>query len=356
MSNIIENIVNEISYVYDKIDLINEKFKINLSNRGVSVDSNDTIPTMINKIDDMPVTKFPVWYIDNLRNSCISCANLSTTKRESDCSVYKNKIYIFSGHSSSTNTTEVYDPVTNTYELKEPMLTGRSFYVCNAVNENFYLMGGSEYTSTATNKNECYNAITDTWTSKADVPISSARGSGVAIGNKIYFTGGNGSTSSTSSNLNPFINNECYNTVTDTWTSETDMLATRHRHCCVTYNDKLYVIGGCIGSNTTAVDYIDEYNLVTKTWTIIGAMAIKRHSFVAQVFNNSLYTTGGLSNGEVVTKYNFLTGENETLSTISEEPREGTSAIIDNKFYILGGTYTSGSSTSASKYNLCYII
>ena len=56
MSNIIENIVNEISYVYDKIDLINEKFKINLSNRGVSVDSNDTIPTMINKIDDMPVT------------------------------------------------------------------------------------------------------------------------------------------------------------------------------------------------------------------------------------------------------------------------------------------------------------
>ena len=161
MSNIIENIVDEMYYVYSKIDLINEKFKINLSNRGVSVENNDTIPTMINKIDNMPITKFPAWYVDNLRNSCIKCANISTAKRDSDCSVYKNKIYIFSGLNSASNTTEVYDPATNTYELKEPMLTGRKNYVCNAVNEKFYLMGGAEYTSSATNKNECYLRRTD---------------------------------------------------------------------------------------------------------------------------------------------------------------------------------------------------
>ena len=106
MSNIIENIVDEMYHVYSKIDLINEKFKINLSNRGVSVDNNDTIPAMINKIDDMPITKFPAWYVDNLRNSCIKCANISTAKRDSDCSVYKNKIYLFSGLNSASNTTE----------------------------------------------------------------------------------------------------------------------------------------------------------------------------------------------------------------------------------------------------------
>jgi len=105
--------------------------------------------------------------------------------------------------------------------------------------------------------------VANSWISRA--PMSQARGGlgVVAVDGKIYAIGG-----STADNTNYFNNvylegfvgtNECYDPATDTWVSLADMPTPRSNFAIAAYQDKIYCIGGVIG---TTLD--DQYGLFTQ--------------------------------------------------------------------------------------------
>ena len=85
------------------------------------------------------------------------------------------------------NTTEEYDPGSDTWTFKAPMLTPRFSFGVAVYKNKIYLIGGkSEYT-TNLNMMEVYDTETDTWTTKTSAPHRITSGASAVADNKIYF-------------------------------------------------------------------------------------------------------------------------------------------------------------------------
>lgn len=84
---------------------------------------------------------------------------------------------------------EMYDPESNTWTVKEPMLSKRSGFASTVVNDKIYIFGGEgirEYLSTV----EKYDPLTDVWTNEPSMPSERIGLEAVAVDNKIYAIGG----------------------------------------------------------------------------------------------------------------------------------------------------------------------
>ncbi|MFL6417870.1 MAG: Kelch repeat-containing protein, partial [Nitrososphaeraceae archaeon] len=84
---------------------------------------------------------------------------------------------------------EVYDPITDKWNVLQSMPSKRGGLTSAAVNGTIYVFGGEEPGGTF-NNNEKYDPKTNTWTS--DIPMRTARHglAAVAVDDKIYVIGG----------------------------------------------------------------------------------------------------------------------------------------------------------------------
>jgi N-acetylneuraminic acid mutarotase len=104
--------------------------------------------------------------------------------------IYQGKIYCIGG---SVN--EVYDPSNDSWTMKTPMPTPRSYLSAAVMNDKMYLIGGAIPDKSAPNgyssivgTNEEYDPLTDSWAEKAPM-LNVTSGSGVTVDNKIYVIG-----------------------------------------------------------------------------------------------------------------------------------------------------------------------
>jgi N-acetylneuraminic acid mutarotase len=90
-------------------------------------------------------------------------------------------------------TVEAYDPVTNTWTTKQPMLTPRSGFVVGVVSGILYAIGGATgtdappSTTVILNTVEAYDPATNTWTIKAPMPTA-RRSLSVGVLNSVLYT------------------------------------------------------------------------------------------------------------------------------------------------------------------------
>ncbi len=95
--------------------------------------------------------------------------------------VYQNKIYCIGGlvgggppfSSSVAGAIEVYDPATNTCEIKKPMPTPRAHLEANVINDKIYLIGGrtgGPYSTVSTN--QVYDPTSEKWETKKTYALS----------------------------------------------------------------------------------------------------------------------------------------------------------------------------------------
>jgi N-acetylneuraminic acid mutarotase len=91
--------------------------------------------------------------------------------------------------SANVNSNEVYDPITDSWILLEPMPSHRGGLASSAINETIYVFGGEEPSGTFDN-NESYDTTTNKWDQGLAMPT--ARHGLVAVANddKIYVIGG----------------------------------------------------------------------------------------------------------------------------------------------------------------------
>ncbi len=115
-----------------------------------------------------------------------------------------------------TNANEEYDSLTDRWTFKTPMLTPRYNFAIAAYQNKIYCMGGviNWYSGTInyTAVNEVYDPATDTWETKAPMLIAAGAQASV-VGDKIYFVGG-GSNGTII---------QAYDPAVDSWTMKTPL-------------------------------------------------------------------------------------------------------------------------------------
>lgn len=166
---------------------------------------------------------------------------------------------------------------------------------------------------------------------------------GVAVvNNRLYAIGGTTSeVYSTQAILDgsPRVNEE-YDPVTDTWTLKTPIPSSRYNFAIAACQNKIYVIGGVVGTKKVEGQYFhilvlsnltQVYDPATDTWETKAPMPAESAGLAANVVNGKIY----LMSGKVV----FVYDPDEDFWTTKELAIDTTdyafSAVVDDRIYLL---------------------
>jgi N-acetylneuraminic acid mutarotase len=203
-------------------------------------------------------------------------------------------------------------------------------------------------------------AAEDSWTIMEDMPTARS-GLGVAVvDGKIYAIGGQNGEGV----LN--ITGE-YDPVTNEWTSKTSMPTARSDFGIAVYQNKIYVIGGTTGPGETwgsslITGATEVYDPETDTWQTKTSMPTPRQGLEANVVTDRIYLIGGVRyvGGYIHPGFD----ENEvydpaTDSWITKAPLPTavwgySSAVVDNKIYLIGGGNKTSDGTFPVTLNQIY--
>ena len=183
-------------------------------------------------------------------------------------------LYVIGGVNASqvpVNTMDAYDLSTNTWTAKKSMPTARHHLESAIVDGKLYVLGGRilgdgvpsedmDESLTNYNKVEMYDPQTDTWITKSPM-LEKRSGFAVTSANgQIYVFGGEGVEHDLASV-------ERYDPATDKWSHEPAMPRERIGLEAVNIGDKIYVMGGQIfspKSGLVALDTNEIFNLSTE--------------------------------------------------------------------------------------------
>jgi N-acetylneuraminic acid mutarotase len=179
-------------------------------------------------------------------------------------------LYAVGGLNSSeipVNTNEAYDPETNTWTTKAPMPTARHHLASAVIDGKLFVMGGRilgdgvpsedmDALLTNFNRNEMYDPETDMWIVKQPMLDKISGFAATSANRQIYVFGGQGVGKTLDSV-------EKYNPATNKWTFEPSMPSERMGLEAVTVDNKIYTIGGQIATDSglVALDVNEIFNL-----------------------------------------------------------------------------------------------
>ena len=220
-------------------------------------------------------------------------APMPTPRYRLSTSVVAGKIYAIGGTTGSSvlATVEVYNPVTNTWTSKASMPTPRQHLSTGVVDGRVYAIGGVKGTSTWGSRTilstvEVYDPVADTWTPKASLPTARAMLSTSVISRKIYAIGGYRETNAA------FVTTEVYDPDADKWTKAANLLIPRSWFATCTIDGKIYAIGGWLVDNAVTKT-VEVYDSVQDIWTKIADFQIPRGGHGACAINGKIYVIGG---------------------------------------------------------------
>src|SRR5258708_16382753 len=133
------------------------------------------------------------------------------------------------------------------------------------------------------------------------------RGAGTAApaGGKLYVTGGaNSLTGVTENGIHPARPHnvmgtvEEYDPATNSWRTRRALLLPRNHHVTAGVGDRVYVIGGRVGSafisgTSNNVDLVEMYDPATDLWTSRTRMPTARSAIGAGVYDGNIIVAGG---------------------------------------------------------------
>jgi N-acetylneuraminic acid mutarotase len=160
-------------------------------------------------------------------------------------------LYAVGGLNSSqvpVNTNEAYDPETDTWSTKAPMPTARHHLASAVIDGKLFAMGGRilgdgvpsedmDAPLTNFNRNEMYDPKTDTWVVKQPMLDKRSGLAATSANGLVYVFGGEGVNKA-------FDSVEKYDPATNKWAYEPSMPSDRIGLNAVTVDNKIYTIGG----------------------------------------------------------------------------------------------------------------
>jgi len=189
-------------------------------------------------------------------------------------------------------------------------------------------------------------------------PMPTKRGAaGAAVANgKIYVVGGANSLPGVTENgihparpINVLATVEEYDPATNTWRARRPMLVPRNHHGVAAVGDKIYAIGGRVGSafisgTSNNVDLVEMYDPAADMWTAKARMPTARSAIGAAVYNNYILVAGGegqdmrfLAAFKAVEAYNTTVNRWEVLPSMPHQRHGLGIGVIGDRFYTVSG-------------------
>jgi len=296
------------------------------------------------------------WAQVNLGNAWNSRASLPTARSGVASGIINGLYYQAGGKNTSgaqVNVLEVYDPNLNTWATKAPMTNGVYNGAQGVIDNKLYVVGG--WTETLPNEwMQIYDPGTNSWSAGTSLPdlgplLRNGTNTSAVINRKLYvlisedgwdgyrkrlfvfdpdnpgwtekaqpasihdeggagaydgkfyvFGGYDGSVA-----INTV---ECYNPGDDTWSTCAPMPTARRGLSAVVAGDKIYAIGGFVGSAASPSDTVEIYDPNLNSWTTGNSLPSKRYLFGSGIINDNIYVTGGADNGVALSSHTAYVG------------------------------------------------
>lgn len=133
-----------------------------------------------------------------------------------------------------------------------------------------------------------YDIDTDTWSFGANAPGASSEGAGVANGGLFYNVGGRGAGATALWTYDPS---------TDSWNNSLSQMPTpRQGLAACVVGDAIYAIGGRTSNGPNGggkVDIVECYDILTDEWTTVAPLPERRSDMAAEVVGGKIYIFGG---------------------------------------------------------------
>jgi uncharacterized delta-60 repeat protein len=235
---------------------------------------------------------------------------------------------------------EIYDPVAQTWEAIDPMITARSNHTATRLqNGQVLLAAGAKGTNTAgwVNTAELFDPILRTWSSVGQLATARYDHTATLLPNgKVLAAGGRGVVA-------PLNDGEVFNPATGTWTVSANKTASAHSaHDAVLLpSGKVLMIGG---SNDATQGKAESYDPATNRWTSMQGMIQGRTQPEAVLLATGkvLITGGRASSSTTMGNPELYDPASDTWSTqgIQDSNRSAHTAtkLQDGGVLLAGGT------------------
>jgi len=237
---------------------------------------------------------------------------------------------------NETGAFEVYNPITDEWDVLPPMPTPRVGPAAAAVDGKIYVIGGFNRDTWSPNPVvEIYDIKNGTWSTGPSKPTPCSWAKAVALGGKIYVLGG--------------VGYEYYNVCevldpsNNTWTSCAPFSGGRYLHTAVATNGKIYLIGGRRHDPDVWYHDIQEYDPITNSWTPKAPMpqTLYPSQIDAVVVNNKIYVFGRDNEGKSACLIYDITTDQwfEATSDHNSAPSFSVALWNDTAFRFGGGEW-----------------
>jgi N-acetylneuraminic acid mutarotase len=258
---------------------------------------------------------------------------------------------------SATATTEVYDPVADTWRQSTNLLTARQYHTATLLPNGKVLVAGGMSPPTYSMpmaSAEIYDPVAGTWTAAA--PMTSPRIYHTATllpNGKVLVVGGTGGPSLPA----PVDSAEVYDPVANSWSPATNLPAARTLHTATLLaNGSVLIAGGeTSGVASLALNGL-VYDPSTNTWTSTGNLQHPRDSHTATLLSNGrVLITGGSdqSTQQASTElYELVANTWSSVGTLLVARASHTATLLPSgKILLAGGGTPSGVTNSAELYD-----
>jgi N-acetylneuraminic acid mutarotase len=220
----------------------------------------------------------------------------------SGADVFNEKIYLVGGKgidSQTSNRVFIYDPAVNKWEEGKPMPTGRYALTVDFVDGVLFAIGGKNkelmgYAHETLSVNEVYNPKTDKWTTKAPMLTPRHHAASAVWDGELYVIGGRNTNFPQRLYLD---DNEMYDSKTNSWQKLQPMPTKRSASDTAVVDGTIHVFGGEVcdegGKSNKVFSDHEVYNTKLNKWTKELSMPTARHGPSIQFANNSIFVIGG---------------------------------------------------------------
>eukprot|EP00916_Digyalum_oweni_P002513 GHVL01004616.1.p1 GENE.GHVL01004616.1~~GHVL01004616.1.p1 ORF type:complete len:315 (+),score=39.84 GHVL01004616.1:74-1018(+) len=196
------------------------------------------------------------------------------------CSSVGERVFVAGGHTDTVvlRTVEMYDPILNNWRALSPMIESRHSCCSAVVGTCLYIAGGRDglFDTGRVHKTievSDTNALYAQWNIAATMKQARVGATAVTFNGKIYIIGG-------SNGVKPLSSTEVFDPQLGVLTPGPSLNYPRNRLCGVVYEGKIYVIGGrddCRDANNTEDDNGDVEVLIDNTWKIVKHLKLLRN-------------------------------------------------------------------------------
>lgn len=281
------------------------------------------------------------------------------------------KLYVFGGLGLDWKAMKMvmeYDPATDKWTRKGDMPHGLHHVALAEAKGRIYMFGGftlpekGKPTWVPVNQSWEYDPKTDTWQALAPLPVARGSANAIYMNGHIHVIGGATLPVGLKEEwIHPSRNiavgtHEIYDLSNNNWTKAADMPTPRNHAAGGTVDNRIYIIGGRIGSvfipNAFNIDLVEEYNPETDRWQLRAPMPTPRSAAAWGIYGGQIYVAGGeIRHRDIWSTYTAVEAfDPRSNSWIRHSPmpmpRNGLAGdFIGNHFHLVSGSVQSGTNT-----------